>query len=571
MVNFPYYVVEKLVNYNKINLSYMPHSSVSKQFKGLLKYFVTDMVEETEEKAEGKPQKQPKKRGKILFSKKIDSKRMELGKLSYAKKIKLRTLAKSTEEKKDITVFKIQSPIPEGSTIKGLKVHNLKFVVKAIGAKQPFVYTNVLSGIASKDYKFGHVKYLLKCNSVPTTDESAYQVVVESSLAKYTDSVQYDCLSKHGSIEGIPKTMNLKVKFFQNDQQKSYAAQHPSVQQCKADQYDTYSQACQEAKYHRKSFNAIQAEFSSGSKLPVAVHHMVRGADQILAWSLLPYLHVDYDIAPKKGQIRVSADVDTQSKRLNMVLNKEYEKVSFRKIPLPVGFFPFVPIVPNRPALGGKLDKIPRGIIEPTCKITSDYLVTFDGVKVPFSALPVDKDVLLTTYKGGVDSSAVVLVKKASGMIVKVIKNGHEVEVSQSGDSGVTVTVDADSDAQVVDLVDGVEIVSPVYQLVQHFGIYQKVLVSGDKISIQISPIFRGKMTGVCGNYNGETYDDLDISPEIESDNADLAPQDKYIHKYYQSIKYKPTSVKSNKSSSQYMQATSQVAQQLVQRFTSQQ
>merc|ERR1712105_94701 len=39
-----------------------------------------------------------------------------------------------------------------------------------------------------------------------------------------------------------------------------------------------------------------------------------------------------------------------------------------------------------------------------------------------------------------------------------------------------------------------------------------RVQVTEDAVVVKITPINRGKMVGVCGNFNGERFDDMDVA-----------------------------------------------------------
>jgi len=143
------------------------------------------------------------------------------------------------------------------------------------------------------------------------------------------------------------------------------------------------------------------------------------------------------------------------------------------------------------------------------------------------------------------------VVKKASGMVVKVVKADKVIKLESSA-AGVLATVDGEAVAvddvvpvmvggvvvaKIVKVAQGVEVVSPIYavskdvvskvvsevskvidisQIYKQFEavdveVADRVVVTKDEVSVKITPINRGKMVGACGNYNGEKFDDMAV------------------------------------------------------------
>merc|ERR1719430_620378 len=192
-------------------------------------------------------------------------------------------------------------------------------------------------------------------------------------------------------------------------------------------------------------------------------------------------------------------------------------------------------------ALLEKADKVSGGLIKPACVVDAVKVVTFDGFKVPLEALPLEKEVMLAKFAGAKDSAVISMVKKALGVTVKVVKADKVIKVEASP-AGVAVAVDgapvAVMDvfkvmvgdvvfAKIVKVEKGVEVVMPFWAVgkvaevvdisairerVEDFDVEvaNRVLVTRDAVVVKITPINRGKMVGVCGNFNGERLDDMD-------------------------------------------------------------
>merc|ERR1719244_29942 len=206
---------------------------------------------------------------------------------------------------------------------------------------------------------------------------------------------------------------------------------------------------------------------------------------------------------------------------------------------------------------------------------------------------------MLAKFAGAKDSAVISMVKKALGVTVKVVKADKVIKVEASP-AGVAVAVDgapvAVMDvfkvmvgdvvvAKIVKVEKGVEVVMPFWAVskdavrkvvgkvaevvdisairerVEEFDVEvaDRVLVTRDAVVVKITPINRGKMVGVCGNFNGERLDDMDAALDKKLEKADD------FSKFFSSDK-----VRSEKKmdDSMFMEAASKKIERLFSKFT---
>merc|ERR1712168_633037 len=196
-----------------------------------------------------------------------------------------------------------------------------------------------------------------------------------------------------------------------------------------------------------------------------------------------PYMSSEFPAKIVPGKFAVDVVINPKFKVCDIVLKKEAEIIAFKGIAVPAIFAHVLPVQVNRrgvEALLEKADKVSGGLIKPACVVDAVKVVTFDGFKVPLEALPLEKEVMLAKFAGAKDSAVISMVKKALGVTVKVVKADKVIKVEASP-AGVAVAV-------------------------------MDVLVTRDAVVVKITPINRGKMVGVCGNFNGERLDDMDAA-----------------------------------------------------------
>merc|ERR1712168_1584402 len=227
--------------------------------------------------------------------------------------------------------------------------------------------------------------------------------------------------------------------------------------------------------------------------------------------------------------------INPKFKVCDIVLKKEAEIIAFKGIAVPAIFAHVLPVPVNMrgvEALLEKADKVSGGLIKPACVVDAVKVVTFDGFKVPLEALPLEKEVMMGKFAGAKDSAVISMVKKALGVTVKVVKADRVIKVEASP-AGVAVAVDgapvAVMDvfkvmvgdvvvAKIVKVEKGVEVVMPFWAVSK--DAVRKVVGKVAEV-VKITPINRGKMVGVCGNFNGERLDDMDAALDKKVEKAD--------------------------------------------------
>merc|ERR1711931_492233 len=303
----------------------------------------------------------------------------------------------------------------------------------------------------------------------------------------------------------------------------------------------------EEAAADIKYFDSFSMEVAhSKGQFPAIFHHVVKAGEHFLTFVFFPYMSSEFPAKIVPGKFAVDVVINPKFKVCDIVLKKEAEIIAFKGIAVPAIFAHVLPVPVNMrgvEALLEKADKVSGGLIKPACVVDAVKVVTFDGFKVPLEALPLEKEVMLAKFAGAKDSAVISMVKKALGVTVKVVKADKviKVEASPAGvamgvvvakivkvEKGVEVVmpfwaVSKDAVRKVVGKVAEVVDISAIRERVEEFDVEvaDRVLVTRAAVVVKITPINRGKMVGVCGNFNGERLDDMDAALDKKVEKAD--------------------------------------------------
>jgi len=431
----------------------------------------------------------------------------------------------------EITPVAVQAQKPVGSQLEGAKVHNVKVVVKCVGPAAAIVYEQVVSAAVTADFKVAHVKYVLAVPAIPAVVPVPYKVIVETSVVNHVSEVVVGSQTQCGKAESAesPKKMQLKAKVHKSEAVKA-----------------------EEARTGIKYFDSVSAEVTrANGRIPAPIQKIIKACEHVLTFAFYPYLSVQSPAAISPGKIAVDVVVNPKYKICSLIIKKEAEVIAFKGIPVPAVLAHVLPVPVNMKGieqLVEKINEISGGLVKPKCVVDAAKVITFDGVKVPAAAIPVGKEVVLAKFIGSADTAVVSFVKKAAGQVVKVVKAGRVIEVEVAA-AGVAVAVDGVAVAvagvvpvvvegvvvaKIVPVAEGVMVVSPIFAVPkdaveQVIGEVSKVvditaiageavdveladriIVARDAVVVKVTPLSRGKMVGVCGNFNGEKFDELE-------------------------------------------------------------
>jgi len=524
----PHYVVQHLIHAKKLGVVVDLAASPAKEFKFEFKYFATVAKEVADSWAASKHAAAKHESG-IWESMKENM-----------------FMADEVAAAADATAMCVQAEKPSGSVLAGAKVHNLKMVATCVGAKA-LVYDHLFSAAISPDFKLLHFKHVFAAAALPGISPVPYKVIFEATVANHISHMHLNSHALYGKAAmAAPEKLHVKAKVFKS----AWVI-------------------ADEAKSDIKFFDSVSMTMAhSSGMMPDLFHQAIKRCEHLLTFAFYPYMSAEFPAKAAAGVFAVDLVINPKYKVCDIVLKKPAEIIAFKGIHVPHWFHHILPVPVNMKGfyhLMDKIDMVSGGLLKSSCHVDAAKVVTFDGVKVPVAALAVGKEVLLAKYSGSADTAVVSMVKKAAGMAVKVVKAGKVIMVESSA-AGVAVAVDgaavAVADvhpvmagdkvvAKIVKVAHGVEVVSPIYAVskavVADFvnavskvvdisnmfdaadvAVADKVVVTKDAVAVKITPISRGKMVGVCGNYNGEKFDDMDIAIEKK-----VAKAEEYEHYYH--------------------------------------
>merc|ERR550519_2115643 len=195
IATFPHYLVEKIINYQKINVAVNLAASAAKEFKVVAKYFPTVAEEVADSWRAAEAEAPAKGIWSTVFS------------------------AGEDEARPEATPVAVQAQIPSGSQLEGAKVHNVKVVVKCVGPAASIVYEQVVSAAVTADWKVAHVKYVLAVPAIPAVVPVPYKVIVETSVVNHVSEVIVGSQTQCGKADSAksPKEMQLKAKVHKSE------------------------------------------------------------------------------------------------------------------------------------------------------------------------------------------------------------------------------------------------------------------------------------------------------------------------------------------------------------------
>jgi len=505
---FPQYLIQKVINYQKINAIVDFAASPAKEFKVVVKYFPTVAKEVADSWRAAAAEAPVEGIWSTVFA------------------------AGEEQAREEATPVAVQVQKPYGSQLEGAKVHNVKVVVKAVGPAAAIVYEQVVSAAVTADFKVAHVKSVLAVPAIPAVVPVPYKVIVETSVANHVSKVVVGAEAKYGKVgpAEAPEKIQVKAKV-----DKSEAA------------------IAEEAEAGVKAFDRVSVEVVKASgRLPAPIHKIIKAAEHVLTFAFYPYMSAEYPAAIAAGKVAVDVVVNPKLKVCNLIIKKEAEVIAFKGIPVPAILADVLPVPVNAKGieqLVEKINEISGGIVRPKCVVDAAKVITFDGVKVPAAAIPVGKEVVLAKFIGSADTAVVSIVKKAAGQVVKVVKAGRviEVEVAAAGAAVavdgvavaaagvVPVVVEGVVVAKIVPVAEGVMVVSPIFAIPKEvvekaiaevskvvdiaaiageaaeIELADRVIVKRDAVVVKVTALSRGKMVGVCGNFNGEKFDEFEV------------------------------------------------------------
>jgi len=489
LLNFPYYSVENLLNYNKLALTYKPLTSDTKEISTAYKIFTSEpkVVKEALEPEECAGSDACEFSPDLMSDRNYNSRR-------YSSRIR---------NPRMMTEVNIRVPTPlEASPLEGGTVYNIETVYTFAGAR-PRVFKKLLSVVTSDGIKVQHAIADFEATPIPQISQEPYKVKIEGSGANHGEEAHYNVRVKFGPTNKEPEKANLKLKLKQKQRQLVPTEGLPKI-------------------------DTLDAKLTYNPEaVPQMVHRILYGAEGLMKFVLYPYMAREYVPTRNQlpyGHINVQANIQPKYNICSIHIQQKQEKLKFEGIPVSPMIKEIIQNSHNVQGLEGVLNHASDNDYNPVCRVKNFTVDTFDHAKFNLSTdfLPQRKWVLISIHKDHPESPVVYLEKTPDGRAVSILSDGANITltpkpswphgyqpiingepkpltkaqpISVGGHNNTIISVSV-SDRQPKRL--EVESKDHGFKLTTFF----------DTINIYIRARDEGEMSGICGNNNGEPSDD---------------------------------------------------------------
>ncbi|CAG0917423.1 unnamed protein product [Notodromas monacha] len=408
--------------------------------------------------------------------------------------------------------IKMEGPVPRYIRASVLASSNSDDTFRKISA-----HIEKEGGMQDKSWK-AFVNGMIQYPQLPNTPH-------REALVK-SDMTSLGCLTVRFG-RNTEHAIKAKVIMARTGKQRYLAEESQAAKRCDSDEAKglMYSSSCMRARQQATTLNKYIVDVE-GENLPRGLWNMTWAMDNYLKWSLYPYMTVDPTARHKnpEGSIRAIINVATPNPDhpytvVDLLTKKPHENAFFKTIKLPWAVEAMFPLNAKTPWITKALNEVLGYKFTPMCRVGHDSIQTFDNVTIPYS-LPdcyhlIAKDCsrpsgiavlakqgpeLTKVVKLIVGDKEVVLVPTRSSsptrpnLIVKI--NGNELtpmpenaphEIKEQGQVVIRINKRSDGEVSVECPSRGLQVTS-----------------DGHNIRVQASAMLRGRMCGLCGDYNGE-------------------------------------------------------------------
>merc|ERR1719450_1216725 len=541
LVNFPYYATEEILNFNNLTVVFNPEDSEAKELITTIKYFSseTEVTEAPEE--------------------------IEIEKINKYKSSWSLNRVPSWNKPRSYSKYPAQTPLnvrvhtPVRAALEGKRCHNLEVICELVGPRTPRKVENIISVALGPDTYHGKVEVVVA--PVPELIPQPYKIVAEGTVAQHEKEVH-----THVQVNFAPEQeresqeLKLKMRLNQTEELQNIIAESPKPEEC-YQKYGRFNETCKQLILNSTSLNCLKAQFEyEPEQVPAPVMKAILGVESFIQYVLYPYMTKEYipkSEGPKPfGLIDVEASYSPRYNVCTIELEQGQARTIFKNISVPVVVKEVIALSHSLEGLKMSANKLTSGRFMPTCVVKNETLKTFDGVNTTIANLPNGKYVLLAKHIAKENSPAVMLKKTPVGKAVKIALGQTVIEVlpEPSARQGYEVLVNGRQErltrnqpiqvrnitgeviAEVVPepekaikvkflslntgifvYVYGEEVIAEVVPepekaikvkfLKYNTGIF--VYVYGEEVKVEVPPTYKARTTGVCGNNNGEKFDEL--------------------------------------------------------------
>jgi hypothetical protein len=321
--------------------------------------------------------------------------------------------------------------------------------------------------------------------------------------------------------------LKAKVIMARTGKQRHIAETSQAAKRCDADEAkgQPFSPSCMRARRQATTLNRYVVELTA-ENLPKTLWNVTYALDSIIKYNFYPHLTLDPTARNRNSQnkVRIVVNVDSAQKShpfpvVDVLTKKPHENANFKSVkihPIIEGLFP---LSAKTPLLEKTLNNFLGYKWTPQCRVGEESIITFDNVTVHY---PLPQCFHLIAKDCSQPSGISVLAKQGphGEKIVKIVTVDKEIVVvptQRTSESHASVTVSINGQTLSNLPVNHAHEISKNGQVVLRIvkrtsgevsinapskGI--KVICDGMNVRVEASNMLRGRMCGLCGDFNGE-------------------------------------------------------------------
>jgi hypothetical protein len=326
--------------------------------------------------------------------------------------------------------------------------------------------------------------------------------------------------------------IKVKAIMARTGKQRHIAESSQAAQRCQADEAKglPYSASCMRARRQATTLNKYVVDIQT-ENMPKGLINATYNLDSYIKYALFPHLTLDPNARHRNPQnkVRVVVNVDSAQKShpypvVDILTHKPHENAFFKTIKLAPIVEAIFPLSAKTPVIEKALNNYLGWKYAPECRVGEESIQTFDNVTIHYP-LPecfhlIAKDCsrpagISVLAKQGPQGEKIVkiiagqhevvlvpgpntsparpsVVVKVNGQVVSQLPHNHAHEIKQNGETVIKILKRTDGEISVNAPSKGLKVIS-----------------DGLNIRVEASNMLRGRLCGLCGDFNGEKMAEL--------------------------------------------------------------
>ncbi|XP_037088058.1 vitellogenin-1-like [Pollicipes pollicipes] len=304
---------------------------------------------------------------------------------------------------------------------------------------------------------------------------------------------------------------------------RQYAQQCSEAQRCTQHERSGHpnSADCRIAKDHAALANNWEFDFTMHN-LPAGFRNASYALDYFAKYMWWPYMTNDPYKTNAQNKIVMKVQIDPRINTATAHIMKPFETTKFEQVLMPfdIRYEPY--LVTMRKSFGTKVVDSLFGVDKSVCIADAQELKTYNNVTIPGKP-STECWSLLTKDASGAQQIAILHKKIDNYPAVRILVNTRDIEISR----GSSIQLKVDGRPQQISTVRPLVLLSDSHETLVRLSVRPdgtvkvslpqhmvQLKLTTEAVLIQASHLaHRGKLTGLCGNFDGERQDEM-IGPQ---------------------------------------------------------